>query len=111
MRTPRLTKQQTLDRLQANIIERLRWLGATDAEPGRLSLPTRLGPLFIRPSRNALEPGTPPNLTIFCRFHDPACLTAFKLQGNHITGKWNWHHVDADGINAFMKEIERITEC
>ena len=102
------TKSEQSKRLLANAIERTRWLGAIDHED-RLSLATKYGPLHIRYEIDGLKNGRDATISAFCRFYDPAALAAHGIkEGNHYSGKWNWHFLDKDGVNYFLHLLENL---
>ncbi len=109
-----MTKAQQYKRMIDNAIERAKWLGATgegDDVNNKLNFPTKQGNLKIW-----FDPDDIPQLiktygvviTAFCCFDDPAALKALGLEGNHHSGKWNWHCMDKSGIDAFISCLERI---
>jgi hypothetical protein len=84
------------------VFNHIKTLGASP-EGEYLNLPTRLGPLKIR-----LEKDGKSTVTAFCRFYDPACISAFGLVGNRATGKWNHFFMDTQEIEQFLNELERF---
>lgn len=107
-----LTKPQQLKRLLANVEERISWEGAVKVPAGKTLehwvLSTSAGLLRISFEADDIKRDHDATISIYCCFDDPTAIKAFGLTGNSYSGKWNWHYLNQDGVNAFFVSLQKI---
>lgn len=122
-----MTKAKEQAALIKRGVEQLKVMGAVKgAEPYdyKLAVPTRAGTLMVHFDPDMNHAGQVPTITAFCRFEavfaarkalgwddakaGRALLTADGDRLNPYSGKWNWHGLTRDGLEAFFDAVERI---